>query len=308
MHTRPVSIRSVSMKSSPARAVSPILAGALLASLSALSPSIQAQSATVTYDLNDVWLLPDISHPRASARQMTGTFEWTYTVGDFENGSGRFLAYQIPWWNRTSPSLTANVAPDSIEFTLNGNYHDLGVDLTLRMAPPLSPYLPSPIDTARSGFEIQVGVSHQGHVVSGSVVPRCQPPENYGSGTAGSGGFVPTITSSGGDPQRGSASFRIDCDRLLGGASCFLILGAGRDQLLVAGVTILVRPDWIVVASRATGTAGVPGVGALRVPIPIPDNPGLVGAEFDFQALALDSGSPTGIAAATDGLAIVICN
>ena len=52
-----------------------------------------------------------------------------------------------------------------------GSYHDLGVDVTLFLLEPLSPDAPAAIDTARSAFEIQQGVVHQGHVVSGVVAP-----------------------------------------------------------------------------------------------------------------------------------------
>lgn len=289
----------------------PLLATSLLvlACVSWLPSVAHAQTATVTYDLVDVWLLPDITHPNTPAQQMTGTFVWTYPVGDFQSGSGQFVAYLIPWWgNRTSPTLGVTVEIDTIEFTMQGNYHGLGLDLTLRPTPPLSPLQPSPIDLVRSAFDIEVGVSHRGHVSRGSIVPRCPPPQNYGSASAGSGGFFPTIRSAGGDPRVGNGSFRIDGDQLLGGADCFLILGVARTQLQFLGITILVDPAiWLVVPQRATGTSGAPGSGAVQVPTPIPNDPGLVGAEIDFQILALDAGSPQGVAAATNGLSMVIC-
>lgn len=74
------------------------LTGSLLASLSCLSPAAQAQTPTVTYDLTDVWLLPTITHPRGSAKQLTGTFVWTYTAG-------KFVSLNLPWWGtRTTPA------------------------------------------------------------------------------------------------------------------------------------------------------------------------------------------------------------
>ncbi|MHC4079164.1 MAG: hypothetical protein ACYST0_12075 [Planctomycetota bacterium] len=264
-----------------------VLTGTLLACLSSLAADAHAQAATVTYDLKDVWLRPDITHPREQAQQMTGTFVWTYTVGKFEEGSGRFLNLNLPWWGtRTSPTLKTTIEPKGIEIVMVGNYHGLGVDVSLRLAPPLSPYQPSPIDTVKSKFDIEVGVSRRGHVTKGSIVPRCAQPKNYGSGTAGSGSFVPIITSSGGDPRLGNASFRIDG----------------------VGVTVLVDPkNWFLIPLQATGTTGVPGVGTLRIPTPVPNNPLLVGADFDLQVVAADRGSTGGEASATNGLNVVIC-
>lgn len=294
------------MKNAPTAARCILLASLLVSA--AGSPGLTAQTTTVTYELEDVWLLPDITHPRESERQMTGSFEWTYTVGDFENGTGRFLDYSIPWWSANLPPLDATIEAGSIEFVMIGNYHDLGLDLTLHLAQPLSPDQPSPIDTVRSSFDIEVGVSRKGHVIRGRVVPKCTPPENYGTGSEGSGGFVPTITSSGGDPRIGNESFRVDCDQLLGDTGCLLLLGFDKFQFPFNGITILVEPtDWLVVSARASGAAGVPGVGTLQIPVPIPNRATLVGAEVDFQVLALDPGSPQGMLAATNGLTMAIC-
>ena len=78
---------------------------AALICLAAMSSAALAQTATVTYVLEDVWLLPDMSHPGSDARQMTGTFEWTYEVSDFENGSGDFIELSLPWWGDGLPPL-----------------------------------------------------------------------------------------------------------------------------------------------------------------------------------------------------------
>ena len=76
----------------------------------------------------------------------------------------------------------------------------------------------------------------------------------------------------------------------------------------IAGVTILVDPvGWVAVPMLASGTTGVPGVGALQVPLPIPVNQLLVGAELDFQVLAVDPAGAAGLSA-SDGLTLTICN
>ena len=55
-----------------------------------------AQAATVSYTLDDVFLV--------DGTQMTGAFDWTYTIGDFEGGNGVFTALEIPWRpNGTAP-------------------------------------------------------------------------------------------------------------------------------------------------------------------------------------------------------------
>ena len=138
--------------------------------LAGMSPAASAQVNTITYRLDNVQLLPDISHPWEPAQQMTGTFEWTYEEGDFENGSGQFIDVSTPWYNPGLENLNINIDLTSIEFTLIGNWHDLGIDITLFLLEPLSLDQTVAIDTVRSQFEIQQGVSHQGHVVSGSIV------------------------------------------------------------------------------------------------------------------------------------------
>jgi len=102
---------------------------------------------------------------------MTGVVEWTYHVGDFENGTGEWTEANIPWWGSDLSLLDILVEPGAIEFTLPGKFHDLGFDMTLRLLQPLSPGVPSDLDPTLSMFEIQVGVSHSGHVVSGRLVP-----------------------------------------------------------------------------------------------------------------------------------------
>jgi hypothetical protein len=81
---------------------------------------------------------------------MNGTFEWTYEVGDFENGSGDSIGLSLPWWGDGLPPLGWTIEASSLEITMPGKYHDLGVDLTLRLLEPVAPDSPSTIDTVRS--------------------------------------------------------------------------------------------------------------------------------------------------------------
>ena len=56
----------------------------VFATLSALASEAAAQTSKVTYVLDDVQV--DTGSAGGPTSQMTGTFEWTYDVGDFENG------------------------------------------------------------------------------------------------------------------------------------------------------------------------------------------------------------------------------
>jgi hypothetical protein len=122
------------------------------------------------------------------------------------------------------------------------------------------------------------------------------------------GPVVPTIKSSGGDASLGNRSFPIDCDRLLGGANCYVVIGTARSRIPLIGVTVLVDPtNWLLLPMQATGTSGLAGAGTLRIPASIPNDTRLIGARFQFQAVALDRGATGGVAAATDGLSLGIC-
>lgn len=269
-----------------------------------LSARAEAQSVSVTYDLVDVWLLPDVSHPTGAPRQMTGAFEWTYQPGDFGNGSGRMLASSYPWWGTgTGYELDEVVEFDQVQITMAGNYHDRGFDLELRFAPNLDPFGGVDIDTVNSRFTIEVGISHQGHVISGRAVPRVVPPEHYGDGTAGSGGHVPTLAAVGGENRIGSSAFAIESTTLLGATPCYLLVGAAPAVVSVIGVSILVEPLGLIdFAAVASGTPGQPGAGVASFPMPIPDDASLAGLSLFTQVLALDPGGPGGVAATSDGL------
>ncbi len=148
-----------------------------------ISPANSAQVITVTYRLDNVQLLPDITHPWEPSQQMTGSFEWTYEKGDFENGSGHFTDLFIPWYNPGLNSLEINIDLTSIEIVLPGNFHDLGIDITLFLLEPLSLDQSVAIDTTRSKFEIQNGVIHMGSVESGNIVLATPIPDIVANGS-----------------------------------------------------------------------------------------------------------------------------
>lgn len=135
---------------------------------------VAAQTVTLTYRLENVWLKPDITHPWESAQPMTGSFEWTFDVGDFENGSATLVDLQVPWYGSNWQSLQIIADPGSIEINLPGNWHGLGVDVTFDLPAPMNPSAAAPIDPASPPFTIENGVPRQGHVISGSIVPDPQ--------------------------------------------------------------------------------------------------------------------------------------
>ena len=150
-------------------------AAVLSACLLGLTSAASAQTATVKYNLDNVWMIADVSHPWSTTTYpMTGSFEWTYTVGDFENGTGTWLTMNIPWYGTNVSSLIINIDVGSIEFTLPGNWQNLGVDITLKLLEDLSPTDPSNLDLVNSAFDIENGSIHKGHFVSGQIIPEPQ--------------------------------------------------------------------------------------------------------------------------------------
>ena len=65
-----------------------VVRGALFSCLAVVMSVGAAQAAIVSYSLDDVFL--------EDGSQMTGAFDWTYEIGDFEGGSGVFTALEIP--------------------------------------------------------------------------------------------------------------------------------------------------------------------------------------------------------------------
>jgi len=127
------------------------------------APTVRAES--VTYTLDNV-VLDD------NNAVLTGTFVWTYTVGDFQNGSGQFSALTVPFTVHDETDLDAVFdVGGSIEITLPGSVHDDGVDITLFLAQALTPTSGSPLDLATSKYEIGGNGFHTGVFLGGAVVP-----------------------------------------------------------------------------------------------------------------------------------------
>ena len=134
-----------------------------------------AHVPTVIYTLDNVIL--------ADGKQITGTFYWTYIVGDFEGGSGVFTALEIPYTPHYlgDPNLNIEIQTTSIEMTGIGNYHDAGLDISLKFD-AFTPTQSSPIDTnslTGSSFECCGNGFKDQPFLSGSISPIPQPANLY---------------------------------------------------------------------------------------------------------------------------------
>lgn len=138
----------------------------LLTTVAAAGP---AHADRVSYTLEDVILL--------DGRALTGAFDWTYTAGDFEGGSGEFTALEIPWRPSGTlppldePGMVLSIENNQIEITLDSNFHDYGLDVSLKFVESLSPAQPSSIDLATSFFECCGNGFHDQPLIGGYIAP-----------------------------------------------------------------------------------------------------------------------------------------
>lgn len=124
----------------------------------------------------------------------------------------------------------------------------------------------------------------------------------YGTGLAGSGGFVPHLGSYG-CPDVGR-TVTLQLDRCLGGTFGLLLLGTSPASLPAYGGTQLLAPIEAMVQFQCTGPVGAPGLGTITAPLPL-TNPALIGLSIYFQAGLLDDGASQGVSI-SNGLQLVI--
>ena len=131
-----------------------------------------AHADLVNYTLDDVRLTDNT--------QMFGTFSWTFDAGDIEGGVGAFTALEIPWRPAgTSPPLedtnmVLTIENKQIEISLDGNFHDYGLDIILKFE-PLSPTQSSLIDLNTSFFECCGNGFKDQFFQSGRISPTAVP-------------------------------------------------------------------------------------------------------------------------------------
>lgn len=131
--------------------------------------SLNAHAATVSYSLDNVRMHNDYN---GQDGQMTGTFAWTYNIGDFENGVGTFSELFIPWLASSDYDLlviTFDIGK-SVEFTRGGvSGHDAGIDVTLFFEQALTPTGSTLIDLSRSKFDVGGNGFIVGSFTDGSI-------------------------------------------------------------------------------------------------------------------------------------------
>ena len=142
----------------------------LLLCVSLISTS-KSSAETLYYALDNVFFLKEGT--TTNLQQMHGYFAWNYTPGDFENGTGELLYVDIPGTAHGIEDLIVTIEVGGIEISLDGSFHDDGVDVALKFLTDLSPTASSAIDTdpASSKFDIGGNGFYRGTIASGSVVP-----------------------------------------------------------------------------------------------------------------------------------------
>jgi hypothetical protein len=113
----------------------------------------------------------------------------------------------------------------------------------------------------------------------------------YGSGTNGSGGFVPLLTGTG-CPTLNS-HFQLELTQAVGGALAFLVIGSNQISTQLSCGTLLASLD-VIYNLNLTGIPGVPGAGQILLTGNIGGNPMFVGLNINYQVLVVDPGTGCG--------------
>ncbi|HKB16773.1 MAG TPA: hypothetical protein VKF62_11960 [Planctomycetota bacterium] len=136
----------------------------------------------------------------------------------------------------------------------------------------------------------------------------------YGTGCSGTGGFVPSIETTGGLPTIGHPGFGFVLTRALGGAQAFLFASDVQNVpgLPLGGCTVHIAPGLpypVVELSRVSsvyGIVGMGGAGSAVKSVPIPNIPALQGMPVYFQWSIFDPAGPNGMFITSNALALTI--
>lgn len=139
------------------------------------------------------------------------------------------------------------------------------------------------------------------------VESDCVPGIHYGTGTAGTGGVVPTIGQQN-FAALGSSNFAITGANMVGGGFAFLALAPLPGMANALGTTVLLDPatQVDVFLVPVSGVAGQAGAGTASQSFPVPNSAALDNLYFYFQWLPIDSGNGLTFSA-SDGLQIRVC-
>ncbi len=202
--------------------------------------------------------------------EVTGTGEKIYLYGDNTDGGGNYVV----------------VVPSGV----------FDVDFV----PPVSLALRS---------QLVPGVPVSSNKILNVTLEDCPAPANYGTGTPGSGGFVPEIDDNGVAARLGAPDFGLSITKGLGGAFAFLIMGTGSASLDAAGWTLWINPSapgFAFIPIKLFGPNGVPGAGFATLAGPLPANDLLDGLHVYFQTLVIDPQGDHGVAT-SGGLDVTLC-
>lgn len=194
---------------------------------------------------------------------------------------------------------------------------------------PICPPGPTPLGPGQSVVEVWDQTNDFGEQVddglywikvdavtpSGALLELCAPvqvgfgcvsPFAFGSGSAGTDGFVPSLSAIGGTASLGSTSFGVALTNGLGGANAFVLASLAQASFDLGFGTILIDTGQLVLNTVLPLSAGDPGQGIGLLTVPVPSNPALVGLEVFFQGAVPDAGA-AGNFALTPGLRVVVC-
>jgi len=117
--------------------------------------------------------------------------------------------------------------------------------------------------------------------------------ESYGTGVAGSGGFVPELRALF-SPCPGQ-EIGIEFKDFLGGAPAYFFIGFGPAAYNTLGGTVLVDVALPTIMIPIPMPGAAAGEGDLVLPFTVPNQANLVGLELYYQALGADPGAQFGV-------------
>ncbi len=168
-------------------------------------------------------------------------------------------------------------------------------------------YHPSRFDLGL-GSDVRSNILVSGNTTLDGSLPACAAPVNYGTGLAGTGGFVPHLSFSGGAPASGNSAFAYELTGGRGGAIATLLISLQSRSIPAFGGTLLVgtnRATSVRVMTTLGGAQGVGGAGNARVPLLYPLSLA-VGLDVYAQFAVSDPLAPQGWAL-SEGLRYRVC-
>jgi hypothetical protein len=140
-----------------------------------------------------------------------------------------------------------------------------------------------------------------------AFLPSCPAPNHYGTGLAGTGGFVPNLATSGGTTRVGNPGFGVAIANGRGGATGILVFSAQSRSVPLFGGTLLVNTSpalSVKIPVVLNGTAGVGGAGFKLVPASLPAS--VANVNTYCQVALRDVDAPQGWSF-SDGLQFLVC-